>query len=159
MPSFVVEHGFVDHLLRLALQGGVSPVDAYRMVSLNPATYFRRDGDLGGIAPGRYADVCVLADLAEPRPEIVIARGRVAAERGRLLARVPEAAWWRAFASRRARLDVRWRATERDFALPRRVRYPVLRLVSAVISRLEDRPLGPGDLHAALVDRDGRWVA
>jgi adenine deaminase len=35
----------------------------------------------------------------------------------------------------------------------------VLRLVSAVISRLEDRPLAPGDLHAALVDRAGRWVA
>ena len=35
----------------------------------------------------------------------------------------------------------------------------MLRLVSAVISRREDRPLAPGDLHAALVDRGGRWVA
>jgi adenine deaminase len=32
-------------------------------------------------------------------------------------------------------------------------------MVSAVISRLEERPLEPGDLHAALVDREGRWVA
>jgi len=31
--------------------------------------------------------------------------------------------------------------------------------VSAVISRLEERALAPGDLHAALVDRGGRWVA
>jgi adenine deaminase len=31
--------------------------------------------------------------------------------------------------------------------------------VSAVITRREDRPLGPGDLHGALVDRAGRWVA
>jgi adenine deaminase len=31
--------------------------------------------------------------------------------------------------------------------------------VSAVISRLEERPLTPGDLHAALFDRAGRWVA
>jgi adenine deaminase len=129
------------------------------MVTLNPATYFRRDGDLGGIAPGRYADVCVLADLAEPRPEMVIARGRLAAEGGRLLVGVPEPAWSRAFTSPRARLDVRWRATARDFELPPRERYPVLRLVSAVISRREDRPLGPEDLHAALVDRAGRWVA
>src|SRR5881396_2674832 len=43
MPSFVVEHGFVDHLLRLALDRGVPPIDAYRMVTLNPAIYFRRD--------------------------------------------------------------------------------------------------------------------
>jgi adenine deaminase len=28
-----------------------------------------------------------------------------------------------------------------------------------VITRLEDRPLADGDLHAALVDRAGRWVA
>jgi adenine deaminase len=159
MPAFVLEHGFVDHLLRVALDRGVPPIDAYRMVTLNPATYFQRDGDLGGIAPGRYADVCVLADLAEPRPEMVIARGRVAAEHGRLVARVPELDWSRVFTSRRARLDVRWRARARDFELPARARYPVLRLVSAVISRREDRPLAPGDLHAALVDRAGRWVA
>jgi len=159
MPAFVAEHGFVDHLLRVALDRGVPPIDAYRMVTLNPATYFHRDGDLGGIAPGRYADVCVLADLAEPRPEMVIARGRVAAEEGRLLARVPEVPWSRAFTSREARLDVRWRAAARDFALPAREQYPVLRLVSAVISRREDRALAPGDLHAALVDRAGRWVA
>jgi adenine deaminase len=159
MPAFVAEHGFVDHLLRVALDRGVPPVDAYRMVTLNPATYFRLDDDLGGIAPGRYADVCVLADLAEPRPELVIARGRPVAEGGRLLARVPELEWSRIFTSARARLDVRWRASARDFALPARDRYPVLRLVSAVISRREDRPLAPGDLHAALVDRAGRWVA
>jgi len=28
-----------------------------------------------------------------------------------------------------------------------------------VISRLEERPLGPGDVRAALLDRGGRWVA
>jgi adenine deaminase len=28
-----------------------------------------------------------------------------------------------------------------------------------VITRLEERPRGPADLHAALVDRAGRWVA
>jgi adenine deaminase len=158
-PSFVMEHGFVDHLLRVALERGVPPVDAYRMVTLNPATYFHRDADLGGIAPGRYADICLLGDLGEPRPELVIARGRLAAEGGRLLARVPDVDWSRAFTSRRARLDVRWRAAARDFELPARERYPVLRLVTAVISRLEDRPLAAGDLHAALVDREGRWVA
>jgi adenine deaminase len=59
----------------------------------------------------------------------------------------------------RARLTVRWRARAEDFALPSRQRYPVIRLVSAVISRLEERPLGAGDLHAAIVDREGRWTA
>ena len=53
MPAFIRDHGFVDHLIRVALARGVAPIDAYRMATLNPATYLGRDGDLGGIAPGR----------------------------------------------------------------------------------------------------------
>jgi adenine deaminase len=159
MPAFIREHGFVDHLLRVAMERGVPPADAYRMASLNAATYYGLDAHLGGIAPGRYADVCVLGDLAEPRPLTVIARGQVAAIAGRLMVRVPEPPWPRIFTSAEARLTVGWRARPEDFALPSRERYPVARLVSAVITRLEERPLEPGDLQAALVDRGGRWVA
>jgi adenine deaminase len=159
MPAFIRAHGFVDNLLRLAMAGGVSPVDAYRMATLNPATYYGLDAHVGSIAPGRFADVCVLPDLAEPRPAMVVARGRVAGVDARLTARVPDPPWRRIFTSAAARLAGRWEATARDFELPRRARYPVIRLVSAVISRLEERPLAPGDLHAALIDRAGRWVA
>jgi len=159
MPAFIRTHGFVDHLIRVALDRGVAPVDAYRMATLNPATYYRLDGDIGGVAPGRYADICLLEDLAVPRPTTVIARGKVIARGGRLLARVPEPPWRRVFTSPEARLAVRWRSGPDDFELPVRERYPVIKLVSAVISRLEERPMAPGDLHAALLDRGGRWVA
>jgi adenine deaminase len=159
MPAFIRDHGFVDHLLRTALTAGVPPVDAYRMVTLNPATYFRKDDDVGGIAPGRYADVCVLSDLSQPRPETVIARGRVAARNGRTLVTVPEPMWARVFASPAARLQMAWRARPEDFRLPPRATLPVIRLVSAVITTLEERAPAEGDLHAALVDRAGRWVA
>lgn len=159
MPAFVLEHGFVDHLIRTAMQRGVPPLEAYRMATLNPATYFGKDADLGGIAPGRYADVCVLPDLGEPRPEIVIARGRVAARDGRALVPIPEPAWGRIFTTGAARLTVRWRPRADDVRLPARATYPVLRLVSAVITRLEERRREPGDLHAALIDRSGRWAA
>ncbi|HSE93863.1 MAG TPA: adenine deaminase C-terminal domain-containing protein [Methylomirabilota bacterium] len=159
MPAFVRDHGFVDHLLRVAMEGGVPPVDAYRMATLNAATYFGLDAEIGGVAPGRQADVCVLRDLADPRPETVIARGRVVADAGRLTVAVPEPVWRRVLTSPEARLTVRWRARTDDFALPARERYPVVRLVSAVITRLEERAIGPGDLHGALIDRGGRWVA
>src|SRR5439155_557241 len=84
MPAFIEANGFMDHAVRLALDRGVPPIDAYRMATLNAATYYGLDADLGAVAPGRYADVCVLRDLAEPRPEMVIAGGRVAADRDRL---------------------------------------------------------------------------
>ena len=159
MPAFVLEHGFVDHLIRTALQRGVPPLDAYRMATLNPATYFGKDAELGGIAPGRYADLCLLRDLREPRPDLVVARGRVAARDGRLLVDVPEPSWRRVFTTPAARLAERWRARAEDFSLPERPTFPVLRLVSAVITRVEERAPQPGDLHAALVDRRGGWVA
>src|SRR5437870_1174602 len=159
MPAFVLEHGFVDHLIRTAMQRGVPPLDAYRMATLNPATYFGKDADLGGIAPGRYADICLLRDLSEPRPETVVARGRVAAREGRTLVPIPEASWRRVFSTPAARLTARWRARAADFRLPGRATFPVLRLVSAVITKVEERAPQPGDLHAALVDRRGRWVA
>ena len=159
MPAFILEHGFGDHLLRTAMQRGVPPLDAYRMATLNPATYFGKDGDLGGIAPGRYADICVLRDLSEPRPETVIARGRVAAREGRTLVPIPEPSWRRVFATPAARLTARWRSRAADFRLPERATFPVLRLVSTVITKVEERAPQPGDLHAALVDRRGRWVA
>jgi adenine deaminase len=159
MPAFIRDHGFVDHLIRTALERGIEPIDAYRMATLNPATYMGRDRDIGGIAPGRYADLCLLHDLAEPRPDVVVARGRVAARDGRAVVAVPEPDWRRALSTPRARLAVRWRARPEDFRLPSRAVYPVIRLVSAVITRLEERAPAAGDLFAALVDRDGRWVA
>jgi adenine deaminase len=159
MPAFVEANGFVDHTIRVALDRGVAPIEAYRMATLNPATYFNRDTDLGAIAPGRYADVCVLADLSQPRPEIVIARGGVAAVGGTLRVRVPEPDWRRVFSSARARLTVRWRCRPDEFRMPSHPRAPVLRLVSAVITRLEERPFTEGDLLAALIDREGRWIA
>ena len=159
MPAFVRAHGFVDHLIRVALERGVPPIDAYRMATLNPATYYGLDADLGGVAPGRYADICLLEDLAAPRPLTVIARGKVIAAGGRLLGRVPEPPWRRVFTSAAARLAVGWRARPADFELPARPRYPVISLSSAVITRLEERALADGDLHAALLDRRGRWVA
>src|SRR5262249_8122451 len=152
-------HGFIDHLIRVALERGVTPIDAYRMATLNPATYYGLDADLGGIAPGRYADICLLDDLAGPPPATRLARGPVIATGGRMLGRVAEPPWRRAFRSPEARLTVSWRARPDDFELPRRARYPVIQLVSAVISRLQERPIEPGDLRAALLDRGGRWVA
>jgi adenine deaminase len=159
MPAFIVEHGFVDHLLTIAMEQGIPPVDAYRMVTLNPAVYYGLQGEIGGIAPGRYADVLLLGDLSEPRPETVIARGRIVAREGQLLVPVPEPPWHRIFQSASTRLAVPWRISAEDFQLPRRATYPVMRLVSSVISKLEERALADGDLHAAIVDRRGQWIA
>jgi adenine deaminase len=156
-PAFIAEHGFVDSLVRLALDEGVAPVDAYRMVTLTPASYYGLDADLGGIAPGRYADILLLRDLAEPAPAAVIARGRLVARDGRLLVAEPEPPWRAIFTPRSTRLDRRVAVRAEELELPPG-RLPVIRLRSTVITALEERPLGEGDLHAALLDRRGAWL-
>jgi adenine deaminase len=154
-PAFVARHGFLDHLLRLAMAEGVPAVEAYRMVTLHPATYYGRDADLGAIAPGRHADLLLLRDLGDPRPAAVMARGRLVARQGRLLAPVPEPAWGRIFPRRSTGL--RLRVAPEDFRLPGGT-LPVIRLRSAVITALEERERGPEDLCAALLDRRGGWI-
>ncbi|HET7875428.1 MAG TPA: adenine deaminase C-terminal domain-containing protein [Methylomirabilota bacterium] len=155
--AWITEHGFVDSLVRLALAEGVAPADAYRMVTLNPATYYGKEAEIGGIAPGRFADVLLLRDLSDPRPAAVVARGRLVARDGRLLARVPEPPWREIFTAQSTRFDRRWTARAEEFALPTKPG-PVIRLVSAVITALEERAPGPGDITAALLDRQGRWI-
>lgn len=76
--SDIMAEGSIDHLVRRAIDGGLSPVTALRMATLNPAEHFRLF-DRGLIAPGRRADLVVFSDLREPRPELTFYNGAVAA--------------------------------------------------------------------------------
>jgi len=82
--SDLLGDGHVDRLLRLAVAGGVPPVTALRMATLNPARHFRLD-DRGAVAPGWRGDLCVLEDLKGFRAEVVLHGGRVVARDGRLV--------------------------------------------------------------------------
>jgi len=55
---------------------------------LNVAEHFRLDHLIGGIAPGRYADLVVIPDPTTIRAQVVISNGTVVFEKGTLL-RVP----------------------------------------------------------------------
>lgn len=169
-PTFLAEHGLMDATVRQCIAAGVPPVQAVQMATVNAATYLRRDDDLGGIAPGRYADIAVVDDLAAFRPRLVLTAGRVVAENGRCI--VSD--------------DVDWGAVlppppfppadllaRRDFFLarprPDGGPFPVGRLESTTITRRQDMELpvrdGVIDLsahprlsHAAAMDLHGRWI-
>ena len=168
-PEFIGDNGLVDGLLRVAVEKGVPPLQALQMVTINPATLFRIDDQVGGLGVGRRADILLLPDLASFRPETVITRGRVVAENGKLRAPLPGLDW----ASYGSRPGV---DAELDLSDPVLYTYevlgtevPTMHLMSAVITERRDRrvvkengaaPGGNGDLlHAALVDREGRWVS
>lgn len=80
--------GFTDRLIKIAIAKGVPPVTAYQMVSRNPAVYHGLDDEIGGLAPGRIADLLVLEALDEPTPIQVYADGRLAVSREGTEARI-----------------------------------------------------------------------
>jgi len=88
-PPDLLAHGYMDGIVQKAIDLGLPPVTAYQMVSLNVAEHFGLGAELGGIAPGRSADLLVLPDLRTVRPEVVVARGQVVARDGRCLVPLP----------------------------------------------------------------------
>jgi adenine deaminase len=73
-PSFIVEEGHINQMVRVAVADGVSPEDAVVMATINPAVYHRL-WRLGAIAPGYQADILVLDDLVSFQPRQVFKRG------------------------------------------------------------------------------------
>ncbi|MEM1432903.1 MAG: adenine deaminase C-terminal domain-containing protein [Pseudomonadota bacterium] len=85
-----LELGAMDYNIRTAIEAGVAPETAYALGSYNTARHFRIDHLVGSIAPGRYADLVVLKDVATVAIDRVYVNGRKAAEGGRYLLPVPE---------------------------------------------------------------------
>jgi len=73
-PDFIVEHGHINQMVRVAVEEGIAPEDALVMATLNPALCHRL-WRLGAIAPGYQADILVLDDLKSFRPRQVLKRG------------------------------------------------------------------------------------
>ncbi len=55
----------MDWVVRQAVAAGLSTSAAWSLGSLHPATRYARDGDFGGLAPARRADVVLLNDALE----------------------------------------------------------------------------------------------
>lgn len=82
----LVNEGHMNRVVRHAIAQGLKPVTAIQMATLNTAQHFGLERELGSITPGRRADVVITSDLVTLPVELVIARGRVLAEHGRLTA-------------------------------------------------------------------------
>ena len=89
-PGDLIEHGYLVDVVQKAVNMGFSPIEAVQMVTLNPAEHFRLDHLIGGIAPGRNADILLLSEPGIMKPELVMSNGRVVAENGRITVKIPK---------------------------------------------------------------------
>jgi len=75
-PRELVKEGYMDLVVRRAIEEGVEPIDALRMATLNPARLFGLD-DLGSLAPGKIADAVIIDDLETVNVTTVVSGGEV----------------------------------------------------------------------------------
>lgn len=85
----LVQEGHVNRAVRRAIARGVSPITAIQMATINTAEHFGVARDVGLIAPGRYADILVVSDLATLAIDLVFAKGQLLARDGRSLVDLP----------------------------------------------------------------------
>ena len=78
----IVNEGHMNRVIRHAIKCGCEPVEAIQMATINTATHFGLERELGSISPGRRADIILTSDLKELPIEIVFARGVKVAENG-----------------------------------------------------------------------------
>ena len=72
--------GASDYNVRLAIEYGLAPEIAIQCATINPARHMRIDQWVGSIAPGRYADIVLLDDVATLSIRHVYADGRLQSE-------------------------------------------------------------------------------
>jgi adenine deaminase len=78
--------GHIDQNVRVAVEGGIDPVAAVQMATVNAARYYRVDHAIGSLAPGRQADILLVPDIADFHVESVIAKGEVVVRAGEVVA-------------------------------------------------------------------------
>lgn len=89
----LVHEGHMNRVVRHAIECGCDPIVALQMATINTATHFGLERELGSIAPGRRADVILTSDLTSLPIETVFARGQRVAQAGRMLAECPHYDW------------------------------------------------------------------
>ncbi len=75
----------MENIVRQGIQMGIPPVTAIQMATLNTAEHFRLDHLIGGISPGKLADMVIIPSLEDIRAEYVISNGQVIARDGKVL--------------------------------------------------------------------------
>ena len=84
-PWQLTTDGYMEFIVQKAIDLGFDPVWAIQMTTINVAQRFALDDDVGGIAPGKCADIVIIPDLRTIKPEYVISNGQVIARNGEIL--------------------------------------------------------------------------
>jgi adenine deaminase len=158
-PSFH-EQGFIDAMIKMAIESGIPTIDAYHMGSLNAAKHFRLDGVLGQIATGRLANINFLSSKEDPTPVSVLAKGKWLKREGQPLYENAPFSWNK---SGLESLNINWDLTNDDLQFSMALG---LKMESAVIMKPYSVNVDPSveqlseshdESFLLLIDKNGKW--
>jgi adenine deaminase len=84
-PLDITKFGHIDHCIRESIRHGLKPIDAITIASKNNFDYYNMGKDLGGIAPGKLADILIFDDLKSFKPTKVFVGGKLIISNGRFV--------------------------------------------------------------------------
>lgn len=113
----LVNDGHMNRVVRHAIACGCDPLIALQMATVNTATHFGLERELGSIAPGRRADVILTSDLNLLPIDVIIARGVIVARDGNITVDCPHYDWPDS-ARQTVRLGKTLAATDFEIAAP-----------------------------------------
>jgi adenine deaminase len=157
-PEDMMKIGYMDHSFRLCVRAGMHPARAAQIASLNTATYYGLDRDLGGIAPGKLADIIVFNNLQDLAVEKVFVNGNLAVDGNVLVKHRP----FRYPAWARGSMRVKRKLGASDFAIKppisgSKVSAYVANMVTDIITRLDRAELDVVDNNVRASREQDVW--
>jgi len=87
-PIDIKKFGHIDHCIRESVKLGMEPIDAITIASRNCFDYYNMGKDLGGIAPGKIADILIFDDLKSFKPNKVFVGGKLVVSNGSIVTKI-----------------------------------------------------------------------
>ena len=153
----LVRDGHMNRVVRHAIAQGLKPMTAIQMATLNTAQHFGLERELGSITPGRRADIVLTSDLISLTVDMVIARGNVLAEHGKLTVDIAPHAY-PAFARQTMHMGRHIAAADFDIAAPHGANSVTARVIGVIENQAPTRALErtlPVHEGTVMMDRAG----
>lgn len=156
-PKDLLEFGLIDHCIRKSVSIGMELIDAITIASRNCFEYYEMGNDLGGIAPGKLADILVFDDMNKLKPDKVFVGGKLLVAHGNLVYKSPKPVLAKWIAKT---VKVRQKFTEKDFVVRGKgnsAQATVIRLDTEIITRKDQDELYVKDGNVAASQEKDVW--
>ncbi len=156
-PKDLLEFGIIDNCVRKSIALGMEPIDAITIASKNCFEYYKMSKDLGGIAPGKLADIVVFDSLDKIKPDKVFVGGKLVVAHGQLVFKQvkPVIPKWIT-----KTVKARKKFTEQDFIVPSKntsVQAVTIRLDTEIITKKDQDELQVKDGNVSTSTEKDIW--